>query len=219
MTRKKTTRRKNRNQFGFDMNGTARNKFLQPFYDLCKDLGCLEACSLLTKADWKTVYFLRIHLSQPQPHEDSRFTKAELKNLAGGFHFIYHKHTFSFPGTKAEFTIHKLLAIDAFTRFISTTKAMERKQELEAAFAPLLKAVDTYGDINMQIHQHIRVLLFMNLQVDEPLMSFHTSFDLKQTNVTGLYLSVKVRKHKTRYGNVVINDRRRLVPFSQSASA
>lgn len=211
MTRKKSTRRKYHNQFGYDSNGTARNKFLQPLYDLCKDLDCIEACTILTKAEWKTVYFLRIHLSQPQPHEDSHLTKDEMTDLARGFHFIYHIYSFSFPGAKEKMTIHKLMAIDAFIRFLDTAKDRDRKKELEVAFAPIIKAVENYGDVTKRIHQHMRVLLFMNLQVDEPHISFHTSFDLRQANVTGIYLTVKLKKHKPRYGNVMLNGWRRPV--------
>ncbi len=211
MTRKKNNRRNSSNPMGFLKNGTARNKFLQPFFELCQELGCLEACSLLTKADWETVYFLRIHLSQPQPHEESCISKEELIDLAGGFHFIYHKQTFSFPGSAQKFTIHKLLAIDAFLRFLTTTKNGERHKELEAAFAPIITAMNDYGDPIYRIHQHMRVLLFLNIQVDEPHISFHTSIDLRQANVTGIYLSVKIKKHKPRYGSVVLNGNRRPV--------
>jgi len=211
MTRKKTTRRKNMPQPGMAKDGTARRKFLQPFFDLCKNLGCTEACSLLTKEDWKTVYYLRIHLSQPQPHEDSHLTKDEMTDLARGFHFIYHVYPFSFPGAKEKITIHKLMAIDAFIRFLDVIKDSGRKKELETAFAPIIKAVEDYGDVTKRIHQHMRVLLFMGLQVDEPHMSFHTSFDLRQANVTGIYLTVKIKKHKPRYGNVMLNGLRRPV--------
>ncbi|TAJ09199.1 hypothetical protein DMA11_20505 [Marinilabiliaceae bacterium JC017] len=205
-------RKKPTNQPFQQKDGTAQKVYLKRLYEMANLTGCAEAFHLLTKKEKTTIYFYRLHYRHPQPAEGTEITPDALKELSKIIRFYQQSLFNRFPKhTDKEVSINDLMAINALKDFIYTCHDSQRVAELQQAFAPLLQALEEFGNPIQRMYGYYNYITLMENRCDETMFGFTTSLECRNETVLGLYHELYIHEYEPRISHVTFGGKSRTV--------